>query len=58
MNMVSIRGGYQTNRDIMSWSAGIGLNTSVAGNNIEVNYSFSKMDIFKNMNRLSIEFSF
>jgi len=58
MNMISLRAGYQTNRDIMSWSAGVGFNTSVAGNNVEVNYSFSKMDIFSNVNRLSVGFAF
>ena len=59
MNMISIRGGYQTNRDVMSWSAGLGFNTSIAGNAVEVNYSFSKMDsFFSNVNRFSVEFGF
>jgi hypothetical protein len=59
MNMLSIRGGYQTNRDIMSWSAGIGLNTAFAGNYVEVNYSFSKMEnFFSDVNRFSVEFAF
>lgn len=59
MNMFSIRGGYQTNRDIMSWSAGIGLNTTFAGNYIEVNYSFSKMEnFFSDVNRFSVDFAF
>jgi hypothetical protein len=59
MDMVSIRGGYQTNRDVMSWSAGIGLNTSIAGNYVEINYSFSKIEnFFSNVNRFSVEFGF
>ncbi len=59
MQMVSLRAGYQTNRDIMSWSAGIGFNTTIAGNWIEANYSFSKIDnAFSNVNRLSVQFSF
>ncbi len=57
MGMVALRAGYQTNRDVASWSAGIGLNKTIAGNNIEVNYSFSKMDVFKNVNRLSVGFA-
>lgn len=59
MNMISLRAGYQTNRDIMSWSAGVGFNTSIAGNLVEANYSFSKIDsFFSNVSRLSIGFSF
>lgn len=58
LGMLAVRGGYQTNRDIMSWSGGIGFNSSIAGNDVEVNYSFSKMDIFKNVNRFSVEFAF
>lgn len=59
MNMLAIRGGYQTNRDIMSWSAGIGLNTSIAGSDVEINYSYSKIEsFFSNVNRFSVEFAF
>ncbi len=58
LGIVALRGGYQTNRDVQSWSAGIGLNSDVAGNNVEVNYSFSKMDLFNNVNRFSVDFSF
>jgi len=52
--MIALRAGYQTNRALASWSAEIGLNKTIAGKEIEVNYSYSKMDIFKNVNRLSI----
>ena len=57
LGVLALRGGYQTNRDIASYSFGIGLNKNIGGNDIGVNYSFSKMDVFKNINRLSIEFS-
>ena len=57
LGMVALRAGYQTNRDLASWSAGIGLNKTIDGNEIEVNYSYSKMDIFKNVSRLSVGFS-
>jgi hypothetical protein len=56
--MLALRVGYQTNRDIASWSTGLGLNTTVSGYDIEVNYSFSKMDVFDNISRLSINFRF
>ena len=59
MDMIAIRGGYQTNRDIMSWSAGLGLNTSISGNSVEVSYSFSKIEsFFSSVNRFSVDFSF
>ena len=58
LGMIALRGGYQTNRDIMSWSAGVGFNKNFGGNEVNVNYSFSKMDVFKNVNRLSIGFGF
>ena len=56
--MFALRAGYQTNRDVASWSAGAGVNTSFAGYDVEVNYSFSKMDVFDNVNRVSVNFAF
>ncbi len=56
--MLALRAGYQTNQDIQSWSAGVGFNSSVAGKDVDVNYSFSKIDIFNNVNRLSVGFAF
>jgi len=58
LGMLALRVGYQTNRDIASWSAGAGINTELAGYDVEVNYSFSKMEIFDNVNRLSVKFAF
>jgi len=56
--MVALRAGYQTNRDIASWSAGAGFNTELSGYDLQVNYSFSKMDVFDNVNRISVNFAF
>ncbi|HUI30505.1 MAG TPA: PorV/PorQ family protein [Candidatus Acidoferrales bacterium] len=58
LGMLALRGGYQTNRDIQSWSAGAGFNVQVGGTAWEVNYSFSKMDVFTNVNRFSLVASF
>lgn len=58
LGMLALRGGYQTNRDIQSWSAGLGISTTVNGNILEVNYSFSKMETFNNVNRFSVAMSF
>ncbi len=58
LGVLALRGGYQTNRDVQSWSAGVGFNSTVAGTTWEVNYSFSKMDVFSNVNRFSVEVAF
>lgn len=58
LGMVALRAGYQTNRDIASWSAGAGFNTDLSGYKLQVNYSFSKMDVFDNVSRLSVNFAF
>ncbi|QQS35302.1 MAG: PorV/PorQ family protein [Ignavibacteriales bacterium] len=58
MNMVSLRGGYQTNRDLASWSGGIGLHTSLSGYDVSVSYSYSSFEVFNSVNRLSVSFSF
>lgn len=58
MQILSLRGGYQTNRDLASWSGGIGLNTSLSDYNFELSYSYSKFEIFNNVNRLSIQILF
>ncbi|KAF0141927.1 MAG: PorV/PorQ family protein [Ignavibacteriales bacterium] len=58
LGMVALRAGYQTNRDVASWSAGAGFNTELSGYNLQVNYSFSKMEVFDNVNRISLNFMF
>jgi hypothetical protein len=58
MKMVSLRLGYQTNRDIASWSAGVGLQTTISDYDVEVDYSFSKMTTFDNVSRISLHFGF
>jgi len=57
-SMIALRAGYQTNRDLASWSAGIGINSAIAGNDIEFNYSYSSFDIFDDVNRFSLGFAF
>jgi hypothetical protein len=58
LEMFALRGGYQTNRDLASWSAGLGFNASVSDSYIEVNYSYSSFEIFDSVNRISLTFSF
>lgn len=56
--MISLRLGYQTNRDLASWSGGLGFNSSISDYDFEVNYSYSKFDLFDNVSRISLNFSF
>jgi hypothetical protein len=58
LEMFSLRAGYQTNRDLASWSGGVGFNTSLSDYDIEVNYSYSSFDIFDSVSRISLNFSF
>ncbi|MBN1302464.1 MAG: PorV/PorQ family protein [Melioribacteraceae bacterium] len=58
LGRIYVRGGYQTNRDIASWSGGIGLSQSLGDYTLQVNYSYSQMDTFDNVNRLSLGFNF
>ena len=58
MNMVSLRAGYETNHDILSWSSGIGLGTSLAGTRIEVDYSYSHTKYFDAVNRFALNVGF
>jgi hypothetical protein len=58
MNLLSVRFGYQTNRDLASWSGGLGVNTSFSDYDVIVNYSYSKFEFFTSVSRLSLSFSF
>jgi len=54
----ALRGGYQTNQDLASWSTGIGLNYDVGKNNLRFDYSYSDFDLFSGVNRLSLGIAF
>jgi hypothetical protein len=58
LKMFSLLAGYQTNRDLASWSAGAGFNSSVSDYDLAVNYSYSSFDVFDGVNRISLNFSF
>jgi hypothetical protein len=57
MNLISFRGGYQSNLDFGGLSAGFGLTPSLSGKKLEISYSFSKYDVFDNVNRFAFEIS-
>jgi hypothetical protein len=56
--MLAVRGGYQTNRDIASWSAGVGFFTTLEEYDVQVDYSYSQMKYFDGVNRLSLGVGF
>lgn len=56
--MLALRGGYQTNRDIASWSAGVGVCTSVEEYDVRVDYSYSAAKYFADVSRISIGLGF
>jgi len=58
LNMVFLRAGYQTNRDLASWSGGVGLNTSISDYDLQFNYSYSRFKIFDSVNRISVGLNF
>lgn len=58
MNMVSLRFGYVTNHDVLDWSGGIGLGTSIGGSRIEIDYSYSNTEYFDGVNRFALNVGF
>lgn len=58
LNMLSFRGGYQSNRDLASWSGGVGFLYTLFDYDVEVNYSYSRFEVFNSVNRLSLLFAF
>ena len=58
LQMISVRFGYQTNRDLASWSGGLGFNTSISDYDIGISYSYSKFDFFDSVSRISLNFIF
>jgi hypothetical protein len=58
MGMISLRAGYQTNRDLASWSLGIGVSQNIFDKFIRIDYSYSKFDLFNGVNRFGIGVQF
>lgn len=55
---IAVRGGYQTNQDLASWSVGAGFNQTIGSNDFTFNYSHSKFDIFDAVTRFSVGIAF
>jgi hypothetical protein len=58
MNMFSVRGGYESNHDILSWAGGVGVKQTIEGIQFEINYSYSKAKYFDSVNRFAVNIAF
>jgi len=57
-DMVSLRAGYETNHDVLSWAGGVGVKQSIGGILFDINYSYSDTEYFDGVNRFSINIAF
>ncbi|MBO8129892.1 MAG: PorV/PorQ family protein [Candidatus Marinimicrobia bacterium] len=53
-SLFSLRAGYESNHDLLSWSIGAGTYLSVGKRRLEVNYSYSDVKLFNGVSRLSL----
>lgn len=57
-NMVTLRAGYESNHDILSWSLGAGLSQNIEGILVSFDYSYSDTEIFNGVNRIGVSIGF
>ena len=57
-DLISLRGGYEFNYDLQGLSGGFGLRPELGGVEAEFSYSYSTMDVFAGVNRLSLGLAF
>jgi hypothetical protein len=58
LGMLSLRGGYNTNQDVGSFSLGFGVNGDILNTTGDISYSYSSMDLFDDVHRFSLLFAF
>ncbi len=58
IELLSIRAGYQFNRDLSGLTAGFGITPTIAGNELEFSYAYEDIDLFDSVNRFSIRLRF
>jgi len=57
-NLLAIRAGYKTNYDEEALSMGFGVNYSVGGIGLKIDYSYSQLGVFDGVSRITIGGSF
>jgi len=58
LGIISVRGGYEYNRDLGGFSAGFGLAPEIGNGTFGINYSYSAMEVFDGVNRFSLTATF
>jgi hypothetical protein len=58
MDMFSLRFGYESNQDIVDWSAGAGVKQSMGGILFDINYSYTHTKILNAVNRFALSVAF
>ena len=58
MDLLAIRAGYKSNYDEENLTLGAGIQYSLSGVNVNIDYSYSAMEIFDAVNRFSISLGF
>jgi hypothetical protein len=56
--ILALQVGYNTNHDISSLAFGFGISGEIMNTRASVSYSYSRMDIFDDVNRLGLTFAF
>ena len=56
--MFTLRAGYESNHDLLSLSFGAGISQNLGDIRLEVDYSYSKVDLFGGVNRFSLNIGF
>ena len=57
MGVLALRAGYEFNRDLAGFSAGFGIRPEIGGKLFELSYSYTDMQVFDAVNRLSFTFA-
>ncbi|RMD93159.1 MAG: hypothetical protein D6814_16005 [Calditrichaeota bacterium] len=58
MKRLALRGGYEFNHDVESYSFGVGVNFSYAGLHYRIDYAYGNANFFQDVSRFSVNFSF
>ena len=58
MDVVSVRGGYESNHDVLSWAGGVGVTQTIEGIKLNVDYSYSRTAYFNGVHRFALSIGF
>ena len=56
--IISMRAGYQFNRDLQGVSGGFGISPTISGTQVNINYSYTDIAFFSGVNRFSLGTTF